>query len=280
MVRLSIGTEEDGLMDELSFEKTYQDGGLVRLWVSASSGLCGARRGLYEDEAAVRAAAGEVLGYARDFSRGRSVVLGRWEGGLAPALSLRILPADSRGHVTLEVDMEIDDDGDRHAHRARFFVKSELGPVGRLGASLLSLAGGPVGSHATLNSDLGGLPWYMAEGGPTRVGAPLVGEGGILPGRMLGSAVRLGGPGTDRYAWGRDAAVAIAGYLGVRGVPILGGCAWRVLPDGGEARDGDGWRDEEGALSGSAMGCCLRAMEYIESHSRERGEDYLYELIC
>ena len=49
-------------MDELSFEKTYQDGGLVRLWVSASSGLCGARRGLYEDEAAVRAAAGEVLG--------------------------------------------------------------------------------------------------------------------------------------------------------------------------------------------------------------------------
>ena len=52
-------------MDELSFEKTYQDGGLVRLWVSASSGLCGARRGLYEDEAAVRAAAGEVLGYSR-----------------------------------------------------------------------------------------------------------------------------------------------------------------------------------------------------------------------
>lgn len=92
--------------------------------------------------------------------------------------------------------------------------------------------------------------------------------------------MRLGGPGTDRYAWGRDAAVAIAGYLGVRGVPILGGCAWRVLPGGGEARDGDGWRDEEGALSGSAMGCCLRAMEYIESHSRERGEDYLYELIC
>lgn len=267
-------------MDELSFEKTYQDGGLVRLWVSASSGLCGARRGLYEDEAAVRAAAGEVLGYSRDFSRGRSVALGRWEGGPAPALSLRILPADSCGHVTLEVDMEIDDDGDRHAHRARFFVKSELGPVGRLGASLLSLAGGPVGSHATLNDGPGGLPWYMAEGGPTRVGAPLVGEGGILPGRMLGSAVRLGGPGTDRYAWGRDAAVAIAGYLGVRGVPILGGCAWRVLPDGGEARDGDGWRDEEGALSGSAMGCCLRAMEYIESHSRERGEDYLYELIC
>lgn len=85
-------------MDELSFEKTYQDGGLVRLWVSASSGLCGARRGLYEDEAAVRAAAGEVLGYSRDFSRGRSVALGRWEGGPAPALSLRILPADSRGH--------------------------------------------------------------------------------------------------------------------------------------------------------------------------------------
>ena len=172
-------------MDELSFEKTYQDGGLVRLWVSASSGLCGARRGLYEDEAAVRAAAGEVLGYSRDFSRGRSVVLGRWEGGPAPALSLRILPADSRGHVTLEVDMEIDDDGDRHAHRARFFVKSELGPVGRLGASLLSLAGGPVGSHATLNGDLGGLPWYMAEGGPARVGAPLVGEGASCPSACL-----------------------------------------------------------------------------------------------
>lgn len=33
----------------------------------------------------------------------------------------------------------------------------------------------------------------MGEGGPTRVGAPLVGEGGILPERMLGSAVRLGG---------------------------------------------------------------------------------------
>lgn len=168
-------------MDELSFEKTYQDGGLVRLWVSASSGLCGARRGLYEDEAAVRAAAGEVLGYSRDFSRGRSVVLGRWEGGPAPALSLRILPADSRGHVTLEVDMEIDDDGDRHAHRARFFVKSELGPVGRLGASLLSLAGGPVGSHATLNDDPGGLPWYMAEGGSA---------GGRAAGRQGGHPAR------------------------------------------------------------------------------------------
>ena len=41
-------------MDELSFEKTYQDGGLVRLWVSASSGLCGARRGLYSSRSEER----------------------------------------------------------------------------------------------------------------------------------------------------------------------------------------------------------------------------------
>lgn len=87
--------------------------------------------------------------------------------------------------------------------------RASSGPSGASVRPSSRSQGGPVGSHATLNDDPGGLPWNMAEGGPARVGAPLVGKGGILPERMLGSAVRLGGPGTDRYAWGRDAAVVL-----------------------------------------------------------------------
>lgn len=61
----------------------------------------------------------------KDYSSQCYLEFGNKEGNYTPAFSMNVLPADTSGHVKIEVDLEIVDN-DKRSHRCCFYVESEL----------------------------------------------------------------------------------------------------------------------------------------------------------
>ena len=71
-----------------------------------------------------------------------------------------ILPMNKNGHVTIEVDLEIDDNISRN-HRCSFFINSELGCVERFGKRLNDFIFKGVGAEIVMTPDV----WTFATKG-------------------------------------------------------------------------------------------------------------------
>jgi len=72
---------------------------------------------------------------------------------------MELLPADSSGHVKIEVDVEIDDN-DTRSHRCCFYVNTELGQVEQLGKGELCDLHAYGGRVMTAKEQL----WYLING--------------------------------------------------------------------------------------------------------------------
>lgn len=131
-------------MDNIIFEKVYQDGNLIELKISASSQYISAFQLCYIEDKKILDAAQKIESYIKNFDSEYYLEFGEKEGMYTPAFSMLVLPADSCGHVKIEVDMEIDDN-DARLHRCCFFVESELGLVEQMGTSFKKLLSEPVG---------------------------------------------------------------------------------------------------------------------------------------
>lgn len=125
-------------MDNIIFEKIWQDNSFIELKISAKSEFASAYQSCYVQDKALEEIAVKICNFAENHDEACYLEFGKKEGNYTPAFSMCILPADLSGHIKIEVDIEIADN-DTRSHRCCFYVNSELGLVERLGMNLKKL---------------------------------------------------------------------------------------------------------------------------------------------
>lgn len=140
-------------MDTIAFKKIYSeqpDSDLLELEITAVSKYVTAFQCCYLSASDLLSSADKIEQYLRRHHEPRYIQYGEKEGNFTPAFSMNILPADQRGHIKVEVDVEIADHPGR-SHRCLFFVETELGMIERFGKQIRSLAWAPVGASIHLD---------------------------------------------------------------------------------------------------------------------------------
>lgn len=125
-------------MDNIIFEKVWQDESLIELKISASSEFVSAYQSCYIEDKKLEETAEKICNFVGKYDESCYLEFGKKEGNYTPAFSMCMMPADMSGHVKIEVDIEIADN-DTRSHRCCFYVKSELGLIEQLGKSLKKL---------------------------------------------------------------------------------------------------------------------------------------------
>lgn len=136
-------------MDNLIFEKVWQDESLIELKISAKSEFVSAFQSCYIQDTRLEEIADKICDFVENYNEACYLEFGKKEGNYTPAFSMCMLPADMSGHVKIEVDIEIADN-DMHSHRCCFYVKSELGLIEQLGIALKELLKGQEGNKVSL----------------------------------------------------------------------------------------------------------------------------------
>lgn len=137
-------------MDNITFEKIWQDDSLIELKISANSEFVSAYQSCYIQDKKLEEIAERIYNFAQDYNEACYLEFGKKEGNYTPAFSMCMLPVDTSGHVKIEVDIEIADN-DMRTHRCCFYVKSELGLIEQLGMALKKLIKVPDGSEVSLH---------------------------------------------------------------------------------------------------------------------------------
>lgn len=137
-------------MDNLVFTKTLEDGTLIGLRMEANCEFASAYQIFWSQDVLLTSIAKEIIDYSYNSSVMHYIEFGIRKGDHTPP-SVRLLPADRCGHVKIEVDLEIDDDGETRKHRCCFYVNSDLGCLERLGHSLQAMVHGVVGMEVALH---------------------------------------------------------------------------------------------------------------------------------
>lgn len=125
-------------MDNIIFEKVWQDESLIELKISASSEFVSTYQSCYIQDKKLEETAEKIYNFVGKYDESCYLEFGKKEGNYTPAFSMCIMPADMSGHVNIEVDIEIADN-DTRSHRCCFYVKSELGLIEQLGKNLKKL---------------------------------------------------------------------------------------------------------------------------------------------
>lgn len=125
-------------MDNIIFEKIWQDENLIELKISANSEFVSAYQRCYIQDNILAEIVEKICNYVGNYNENCYLEFGKKEGNYTPAFSMCILPADMSGHVKIEVDIEIADN-DTRSHRCCFYVNSELGLIEKLGMALKKL---------------------------------------------------------------------------------------------------------------------------------------------
>ena len=137
-------------MDNIIIKKIYDEAGLINLEVRAISEFINAYQYCYIQDTSLAKNAEKIIEYSKDLGADCYVEFGKKNGEYTPAFSLKFLKADLRGHIKIEVDIEIADNATR-SHRCCFYVDSEIGRVEALGNALRKLGIASVGTEIRLH---------------------------------------------------------------------------------------------------------------------------------
>lgn len=137
------------VMNNIVFEKVWQDDDLVELKILAESEFVTAYQKCYIQQINLEEVSKKIIKYTKDFTKDQYLELGKMEGNYTSTFAMNLLKADTSGHLKIEVDIEVADI-DNRSHRCRYFVESELGAIERLGHSLMKLVSADVGSKVSL----------------------------------------------------------------------------------------------------------------------------------
>jgi len=136
-------------MDNILFEKIWEDESIIELKITAISNFVTAYQTCYIQEQGIHDISNQISEYVNDYTKNCYIQIGNKEGNHTPAFSMNILSSDLSGHSKIEVDLEIADNDDR-SHRCIYYVKGELGAIERLGMCLNKLCSGSIGEEVSL----------------------------------------------------------------------------------------------------------------------------------
>jgi len=122
-------------MDNIIINKRWQDDELIELHVVAKSQYVTVNQNCYVSMENMLFNLELLEQYIQNSNNDIYIEFGNKEGNYTPAFSLKLFPMNSNGHLTIEVDLEIDDNNSR-CHRCIFYIDVELGAVERFAKKL------------------------------------------------------------------------------------------------------------------------------------------------
>ena len=115
-------------MDNIIISKLWQDDDLIELDVIAKSKYVTINQSCYVSIEDIIRNSELIEKYVKNSYNEMYIEFGNKKGNYTPAFSLKLFPMDSRGHLIIEADLEIDDNNTR-CHRCIFFIEAELGSI-------------------------------------------------------------------------------------------------------------------------------------------------------
>lgn len=115
-------------MDNIIISKLWQDDDLIELDVIAKSKYVTINQSCYVSIEDIIRNSELIEKYVKNSDNEMYIEFGNKKGNYTPAFSLKLFPMDSRGHLIIEADLEIDDNNTR-CHRCIFFIEAELGSI-------------------------------------------------------------------------------------------------------------------------------------------------------
>ena len=137
-------------MDILSIERVWEDVDFFEIEVVAQSTIISASTKSYTTEEAICNLASRLTTFPYDFDDRYIWENGDKGDGSTPFLSLGFWCEDKRGHVIIEVYMELDDGALYSKHNCCFFIKTEIGLLNSFGKSLYLLNKSGIGMKVAL----------------------------------------------------------------------------------------------------------------------------------
>ena len=136
-------------MDNIIFEKIWEDETLIQIKITAISKYITAFQNCYVNKITIEETNKRIKQYIDNYNNDVYIQFGEKIGNYTPAFSMNILKSDIYGHVKIEVDLEIDDTDDR-SHRAKFFVVSELGAIEKFRIQFLKILENKIGATISI----------------------------------------------------------------------------------------------------------------------------------
>ncbi|MBN1045279.1 MULTISPECIES: hypothetical protein [unclassified Clostridium] len=139
-------------MNNIIFEKVWQDSELIELKITAKSEFVTAYQNCYVQNDNLEEISEKICRYSQLYNEDCYVEFGKKRGDYTPAFSMKIMKPNTSGHLKIEVDVEIDDINNR-SHRCCYYVESELGAIDKLGVKIKKLIADDVGCKVLLYSN-------------------------------------------------------------------------------------------------------------------------------
>lgn len=138
----------DNDLDNLIISKVWEDETIFELQIEVSSQFVNAYQKCYFDETLLNKLSSFLTEFCKLDNPATYFESGHKKGKYTPEFSLA-LSSDRKGHVTIDVDLEICDVDDR-SHRCQCNVRCELGALERFGKRLAKLKEGEIGTRIAL----------------------------------------------------------------------------------------------------------------------------------
>ena len=137
--------------DNIELEKIWYDDNLIQLKIVCSSAIINVQAKIYVSNSLID----DLIHQLKSFIDGQ-INEGLWanetRGNDSPTcFSLRFLRKDNRGHVLIEVFLELDDGGNLEVHNCCFFIETEYGLLSSFCQKLSSLKDRVIGLKVVLN---------------------------------------------------------------------------------------------------------------------------------
>ena len=137
-------------MDNISFERVWEDSDFFQIKVTAQSKLICANTRSYTTEELINELALHLETFPKTTNDRYLWENGAKGDGSTPCVILEFFCKNRSGHVGIEVYMEIDDGGARSKHNCCFFMEAEPGLLNKFGKSLRLLNNRGIGQKASL----------------------------------------------------------------------------------------------------------------------------------
>ena len=138
------------IMDYLSIERVWEDADFFEIEVVAQSKFICAKAKTYIPTGGINDLASELETFPKNLNGKYS-----WEAGecsdVCSFISLKFYCEDKRGHIVIEIHMDINDGTPQSKHNCHLFIKTETGLLNSFGKSLALLNERGIGKKITLN---------------------------------------------------------------------------------------------------------------------------------
>ena len=137
-------------MDNITLERVWEDAEIFQIEVLAESAWVKASVRSYTDVSSLKELSSKIFNLTN-----MKISEFIWENGkkgvgFTPYVSFACRHKDKKGHIQIEVYMEIDDGGSYEKHNCCFYIDTELGLLNKFGESLLNLNVSGIGYKVSL----------------------------------------------------------------------------------------------------------------------------------